>query len=93
MTESKILVDGKSIKYNGLFRLQEIYALIRRFYRERGYYMIEKVNDEQLLENGKQVLVELDPQKKYNHYAQGRIKTKIFIKGLVLIIFTSHKRT
>lgn len=82
MTEFKILVDGKTVAYSGLFRMDEFYGIIRRFLKERGYFLFETQNQEDVLEGGKQVVLKLEPEKVLSDYAKSKLVIVIHVKNL-----------
>jgi hypothetical protein len=82
MSEKKVLIDGKVVGYNGLFRADELYGIIRRFLSERGYFMFETNNQEDVLENGRQIVIKMEPTKQLSDYAKSQIVLLITIKGL-----------
>lgn len=94
MSEKKILIDGKVVSYNGLFRADELYGIIRRFFSERGYFMKETNNQEDILENGKQIVVKMEPEKQLSDYAKSLIVLQITIKGLQdkVVTIDGHKQ-
>jgi hypothetical protein len=94
MPEIYTLVDDKTVNYTGLFRMDELYAIISKHLRSRGYFIIEKMDQEDVLEKGKQVLVSLEPEKKFNDYAKSKMRVEIFSKHLKdrLITLNGHKQ-
>jgi hypothetical protein len=94
MSELKLLVEDKKVVYNGLFRIDEIYGIIRKKLSSRGYFMIEKKSQEDILENGKQVYIELEPLKMISDYDKGKMKILFWIKGAKdkVITIDGHKQ-
>jgi len=68
--EIKTLISKKPLVYEGIFRLDEMYNLIRRFIDERGYFNIEDRNEEKILPNGKDIFIVLKPFGKVSDYAK-----------------------
>lgn len=92
--EKKVLIDGKVVSYNGLFRADELYGIIRRFFSERGYFMNETNNQEDVLENGRQIVVKMEPTKFLSDYAKSQIVIQLTIKGLQdkVVTIDGHKQ-
>jgi hypothetical protein len=92
MPEIKILVDGKVVEYSGLFRVDEFYGILRRFLKERGYFLFETQNQEDVLEGGKQVVQRLEPVKTLSDYAKSKLAIIIHIKNLNDRVITADGR-
>lgn len=72
----------KPLSYKGPFRADELYGIIRRFLKERNYFLIENISQEDVLPDGKQVFLEIMGTKSLSDYASGEIKMKIHLSGL-----------
>lgn len=79
MSEITTLIDGKSIMYTGLFRMDELYSIIRKFVTERGFFALERKNQQDVLEQGKQIMMDVDVINQFNHYAMGKITLIIHV--------------
>lgn len=77
MSEIKTLIDGKSLSYEGVFNIKELYRLIDKWFKDHGYEKQEIKNWEDVTENEKQVVLEIIPYKKVSDYA--RIDVRIFM--------------
>ena len=77
MAEIKTLIDGKSLSYEGVFNLRELYSLIDRWFKDHGYEKQEIKNWEDVAEKEKQIIIEIIPYKKVSDYA--RIDIRIFM--------------
>jgi len=82
MAELKTLIDGKRVSYTGLFRLNELYDIIKRFFGSRGYFMFETRNREETMPDGKHIWITMEPEKTASDYVKRRIKIDIVIKSL-----------
>ncbi len=78
MSEVKLVIDGKTLEYEGLFDAQEMYKLIDHFFWQRGFDKREIHNLEKVRESGKYVELELQPYKKISDYA--KIIVRMFIR-------------
>jgi len=76
MAEIKTLIDGKSLAYEGVFSLNELYKLLDKWFKDHGYEKQEIKNWEDVTENEKQIVLEVIPYKKVSDYA--RIDIRIF---------------
>lgn len=70
MSEKTTLMKGRPINYNGLFSYKELYKVIDTWCAEHGYSKVEHKNFEEVFEDGKQVILELAPNKKITDYAK-----------------------
>lgn len=77
MAEIKTLIDGKSLSYEGVFNLRELYRLIDKWFRDHGYEKQEIKNWEDVSQNEKQIILEIVPYKKVSDYA--RLDVRIFM--------------
>ncbi|HEY9701205.1 MAG TPA: hypothetical protein V6C58_02090, partial [Allocoleopsis sp.] len=77
MAEVRTLVDGKSLSYEGVFDIRDLYKIIDSWFRDRGYDKQEIKNWEDVSESEKQVVLEIVPYKKVSDYA--RIDIRIFM--------------
>jgi hypothetical protein len=75
-------VSSLKIKYEGLFRLNDLYDVIEHWTKERGYDKEEKINHEQILKTGRDILVETMPTKAFSDYDRITIKMVINIKNM-----------
>jgi hypothetical protein len=77
MAEIKTLIDGKSLSYEGVFSLKELYRIIDKWFKDHGYDKNEIKNWEDVAENEKQIIIEIIPYKKVSDYA--RIDIRVFM--------------
>lgn len=70
MAEKKILVFDKEFSYEGLFKARNVYREARNWLSEHGYSPYEYKHEEQIFEEGKQIYVELQGDKKLSDYAK-----------------------
>lgn len=77
MAEIKTLIDGKSLSYEGVFSLKELYRLIDKWFKDHGYDKQEIKNWEDVTESEKQIVLEIIPYKKVSDYA--RLDVRIFM--------------
>jgi len=77
MAEVKTLIDGKSLSYEGIFNLHELYRVIDKWFKDHGYDKQELKNWEDITEQEKQIIIEIIPYKKVSDYA--RIDIRIFM--------------
>jgi hypothetical protein len=70
MAEIKTLIIGDTIHYKGLVDLKGFNKVMDTFFREKGYDRQEIHNEEQVLEDKKELLMKLMPYKKITDYAK-----------------------
>jgi len=70
MAERRIVIDNLILQYEGLFQIQELYLVIDKWLRQKGYDKFEKRNYEHVLKDGKYIEMELEPWKKITDYAK-----------------------
>ncbi len=91
MSEVKVLINRKPLAYEGLFRTDELSGLIKRFGRERGYFVVERLSEEHALAHGKDIIFELSLIKTLSDYAKGVLSLDIRITGLTDRVVTIDK--
>ena len=82
MSERKLVVDHAGLSYEGLFDVHELYMMIDKWLKEKGFDKREMRNVEQVSPNGKYVELELQPWKKITDYAKHIIRMDIKILGI-----------
>jgi hypothetical protein len=70
MAERRIVVDNLVLQYEGLFEIKELYLMIDKWLRQKGYDKWEKRNHEHVLKDGRFIEFELEPWKKISDYAK-----------------------
>ncbi len=70
MTERTIVLDHLKFNYEGVFNLPELYNLIAGFFYEKGYDWGEKINEELVTPEGKQIRWVLEPWKNVSDFYQ-----------------------
>ena len=68
MAERRIIIDNLMLQYEGLFEMRELYMMIDKWLRQKGYDKFEKRNYEHVLKEGKFIEMELEPWKKITDY-------------------------
>ncbi len=92
MGEKRIVVDGLTIEYNGLFSLNELWILIDKWTRERYYDRSENKNYQFLTKEGRDIEIEIEPYKGINDYVKIYIKINIVIKGMKDVVVKKDKQ-
>lgn len=83
MVERRIVVDTLRLNYQGLLDVNEFYRVMDKWFREKGFDKFEKRNFEQVLKEGRQIEIEIEPWKKINDYAKAVMK--------IVFLFTNVK--
>ena len=82
MAEKKIVIPGQVINYEGIFSMQELYLLIDSITKKKDYDKVELMNSEQVFDEGKDIVILLDPYKKINDYAKLNLWIKMIVSKL-----------
>lgn len=82
MAEKKILVFDKEFSYEGLLSVQGFYRQARNWLDEHGYNPFEAKHEEQIFEDGKQIFIEINGEKKLSDYAKITWISKITFSNL-----------
>ena len=70
MAENKILIFDKEFSFEGLLSVQGFYREARSWLEEHGYSPFEVKHEEQIFEDGKQIFIEMNGEKKLSDYAK-----------------------
>src|SRR3989338_4003636 len=68
MGERRLVVDHLKFSYEGLFNLSELYTVISSWFFEKGWDWMEKMNQEQITSEGKQIRIILEPWKSSSEF-------------------------
>lgn len=86
MSEREVLIDKMRLTYEGLFDVVELYKLIDRFFKEKGYDKLERHNSERVTAEGKFIELELEPWKKITDYVKNVIKLRIVMSDVTEVV-------
>lgn len=82
MPERRLIVDQLKFSYEGLFNASELYNLISSWFYEKGWDYYEKMNQELITPNGKQIKIVLEPYKNITSYYRIVMQIKIHLTDL-----------
>ncbi|MDD9953835.1 MAG: hypothetical protein OXR66_05865 [Candidatus Woesearchaeota archaeon] len=82
MTEIKVLVDKKELRYEGPFRLEEFHGTLMRFFKERHFVQVELRSEEKQHSDGKYFFAEMFPYRKMSDYLRKAFHLEIFMYRL-----------
>ncbi len=68
MPERTLVVDHLKFSYEGVFSAAELYEIISSFFFEKGWDWYEKINQEQITPEGKQMHIIFEPWKNVSDY-------------------------
>ena len=74
MAEIKTLVWLKPLNYSGLIDIKGLYRTMDQWMSQNHYDKVERKNFETVMEEGKQIILELVPYKKITDYAKVEIR-------------------
>ncbi len=80
--EKELIINNRELNYKGIFRPDELFAVINKAIESRGYEKREKKTEETVSETGKMTLIELRPFKEKTQYATFMINIKIYLNNL-----------
>lgn len=76
MAERLIVVDKERLNYEGIFDAKELFAVLKDWATDRGYWLIEKKHGEAIKPEGKYIDMDFEPFRKYTDYAKSVIKIR-----------------
>lgn len=68
MGERKLIIDHLKFSYEGLFNVNELYSVISTWFYEKGWDWYEKMNQEQVTPEGRQIRMILEPWKSVSNF-------------------------
>jgi len=80
--EKELIINNRELKYQGVFRAEELFSALNRALEERGYVKREKKTEELVTEAGKRTYVELRPYKEKTNYLVLMLKIKIVLDNV-----------
>ncbi len=92
MAEIKNLVYGESFTFKGLMDVKELYMLLDKWFKERGYDKNELWNFEENYEDGKQITLKIQPYKKISDYAKVEIRVTAQLRKLKEVVIEKKKQ-
>lgn len=91
MGEVKTLSFGEEINYSGIINAKGLYNALVSFLSERDYSMVELLNEEHVYEDGRQVILVLEPYREISEYAKAQFHIEIVFKKLQDIVVPRGK--
>lgn len=88
MTEMYTVISDMKLEYEGLVNINDLYRVMDKWFREKGYDKYEKHNVEQHTKEGGEIEIEIEPWKKVSDYAIGYMKIKFLftnVKDVVVV--------
>ncbi len=82
MVQRKILSFGETFEYKGLIDAKDLYKILNKWLTDRGYEKFEKLNSEHVYPDGKQIFLEILPNKQVSDDAKGVIHIQIKMNRL-----------
>ena len=88
--EKDLVINNRELKYSGIFKAEELFAVINRALEQKGYTKREKKTEESVMEGGKRTYVELRPFKEKSNYTLLMIKMKITLSDVTEKVAELH---
>jgi hypothetical protein len=82
MAETDYVVHEINLSYSGILNLKEVYNLVRTWFNEKGFFVMEKENEGSENENGSNFSTKFQASKKVEEYTKYVIEIKIKAKSL-----------
>lgn len=82
MAEVDYVVREITLNYSGILNLKELYSLIRNWFNEKGFFVMEKENEGSDNENGSNFYTKFEAFRKVEEYTKYMIEIKIKAKSL-----------
>ena len=80
--EKELVINNRELKYNGNFRVDDLFSALHKALEERGYLQREKRSEETVQEAGRNSYVELRPYKMKTNYLALMVKIKITLENI-----------
>ncbi len=80
--EKELIINNRELKYQGVFRAEELFSALNRALEERGYVKREKKTEELVTEAGKRTYLELRPYKEKTNYLVLMLKIKVLLDNI-----------
>jgi len=77
--EKELIINGRELKYKGIFQADRLFASLNRALEERGYTKREKRSEELVTEKGRKTYLELRPYKIKSNYLALMLKIRIYL--------------
>jgi len=90
MSERHLALDHLKFGYEGLFNAGEVFAIISTFFYEKGYDWNERVNEEIITPNGKQMHIIVTPWKNVSDYYKIIVKITLNVIDLKEVEVEQH---
>lgn len=82
MTEHRLVVDHLRFSYSGLLEVEEFYAFINKWFKEKGYEGREQISQDHLRPQGRYIELTYQPWKKINDYIRHVVKVRVRMRKL-----------
>jgi len=82
MVERLVLVDKQHLKYEGIFVLRELYELMDKFLKERGYQKRDLGSSEIVKKDGRTITMKFEPWKQLCDYAKSTFKVNMTLEDV-----------
>jgi hypothetical protein len=89
--EKDLIINHRELKYKGIFKPDQLYAVINNAIQEKGYTKREKKSEELVTPQGRKVYVELRPYKELTRYFVLMIKIMIHLDNITDTTYTNKE--
>ncbi len=92
MAEYNFVLKNQNIEYEGLFIVRDLYQVINKFLKDKGYDWKEPKHHEYIGDNSKYVELQLEPWKKVSDYVELVLRTNIKIYNMKDVVIEKDGR-
>ncbi|HLD00334.1 MAG TPA: hypothetical protein VJC39_01185 [Candidatus Nanoarchaeia archaeon] len=82
MPERTLIIDHLKFSYEGIFNPGELYNLIAGWFYDKGWDWYEKINQEEVTPQGRQITLILEPWKSSSDYYKLTVRIKMIMSDL-----------
>ena len=92
MAEYNFVLKNQEVVYEGLFVVGELYQVINKFFKDKGYDWREVRHHEYLGDVSKFIDIELRPWKKVSDYASNEIRIHVLVSDMKDVIIEQDNK-
>ena len=82
MSEKTLVIDHLKLGYEGLFNPAELYNIVASLFYEKGWDWLEKMNEEVITPEGKNIRIIFEPWKNISDYYRITVRIKLHYVNL-----------
>ncbi len=83
MSESELIMDNKTLEYEGVFSVSELFSVVNETTDSLGYERQEKKSEQKVVPEGREFYIELRPYKFKTNYVSLMLKIKFRLTEVI----------